>query len=37
VGYVHRDVKSQAAITSGPGPASYHDSMVAVSFSLTSR
>jgi hypothetical protein len=35
VGYVHRNVKNQTAITSGAGPANYHDSMVAFSFTIT--
>lgn len=35
VGYVHRDVKNQTLITSGAGPANYHDSMVAFSFTIT--
>lgn len=35
VGYVHRNVKNQTAITSGAGPANYHNSMVAFSFTIT--
>jgi hypothetical protein len=34
IGYVHRDVKNQTVITSGSGPANYHDSMVGFSFSI---
>jgi hypothetical protein len=37
VGYVHRDVKSQMVLSNPNGPASYHDSMVAVSLSLSAR
>jgi hypothetical protein len=37
VGYVHRDVKNQTVITSSAGPANYHDSMVAISFTITPR
>ena len=36
-GYVHRAVKSETQMASGPQPASYHDSMVAFSFSFTGR
>ncbi|HLK23339.1 MAG TPA: lipid A-modifier LpxR family protein [Caulobacteraceae bacterium] len=35
LGYVHRDVTNQTAIVTGPRPGDYHDSMVALSFSIT--
>jgi hypothetical protein len=34
IGYVHRSVRNQTEITTSGGPASYHDSMVALSFSI---
>jgi len=37
IGYVHRDVKNQTVLTTGAGPANYHDSMVAFSFTITPR